>query len=85
MISSFFISLGTALLSGLVAVLPTASLPAAVLSAIETIGTSLNAFSFIVPVATIFAVFSFVLGFEILWFAFWGFVWIWKRLPIIGK
>jgi len=85
MITTFFINIATALFSGLLGVLPTSSLPDEVIQALQTVATSVNAFSFLIPVGSIFSVVLFVLTFEAIWFAFWGFIWLWKRLPFVGK
>jgi len=77
--------MATFVFNGILSVLPTTSLPDEVIAALQTVASSINAFSFIVPVSSIFAVVTFVLTFEVIWFSFFGFMWIWKRLPFIGK
>jgi len=85
MIASFFISLGATFLGLITGVLPESNLPTEVTTALESVASALNSFSFLIPVTAIFSVVTFVLTFEIMWFAFWGLVWVYKRLPFIGK
>lgn len=86
MISSFFISLGAGILGLVIGVLPLSEgLPADIESTLISIASYINVFSYIFPVGSLFSAVTVVLAFELLWWAFWGVMWIWKRIPILGR
>lgn len=86
MISTFFITLGSSILGALVATLPTASeLPTGVSDSLSFVASAINAFAYIFPVSQLFSAVGVVLAFELIWWSFFGFIWIWKRIPILGR
>jgi len=86
MISAFFISLGAFLFSVFGSVLPASEgLPASVSSALEFVGTSVNGISYLIPVGALFGALAMVIGYEAVIWIFHGILWVWKKIPIIGR
>lgn len=86
MISTFFLSLGTSILTLIIGYLPVSTgLPTDLTTTLVSLAGYINSFSFLFPVNTLFTVVVFVLTFETIWWGFFGLLWLWKRLPFIGK
>jgi hypothetical protein len=86
MISTFFIAIGAGLLALAGAIFPLSTgLDPNISSALISLAGFVNAFSYIFPVTTLFLAVGVILGFESLWWFFWGLIWVWKRIPFIGK
>jgi len=86
MITSFFISVGGLLITALAAILPASSgLPGAVVAAFTAIGAAVNNVSFLIPVGALFAAVAIVAGYEAVIWLWHGALWVWRRIPIIGR
>jgi len=86
MISSFFISIGSSILTLIIGVLPTSSgLSSEITNSLISLSGYINAVSYLFPVGALLSAVSFIVSFEVIWFIFWGSIWVWKRIPFIGK
>jgi len=86
MISSFFITVGASLLAFAVSALPLAtSLPTAISDSLADVGSSINAVSYLIPVGSLFGALFIVVGYEAVIWLFHAFMWVWKRIPFIGR
>jgi len=86
MITTFIILIGNTIFDLLLNVLPTSTaLPQSLTDAINYISYSLNQVSYLIPVGHLFVALVIVLGFEAVMWGFFAFLWIWKRIPFLGK
>jgi len=81
MITTFFIQIAYSFLSFLVGLLPVGgSIPTSWVSAVQTLWYGINAFSFIVPVATLVSCLAIAMAFHLFVFA-WKFLhWLWALI-----
>lgn len=86
MISTFFIMLGSIIFQILLGVLPAGTaLPTQVSDALTYVMTALNSLTYILPVANIFYALFIIIAYEAVMWGFHAVVWVWKRIPIIGR
>jgi len=86
MITSFFISIGSYLFSGLGSLLPTSEgLPTGVSDALIYVGEAINSISYLFPVTAIFGAVLIVATYQAAIWIFYGVLWVWSKIPIIGK
>ncbi len=86
MISSFFIAIGAFIFTLLQAITPAStSLPSGITSALTYVGVAVNSVSFIIPVDSLFTALGIVIGYEGIMWLFHGTLWVWKKIPIIGR
>ena len=71
-------------ISGIVAILPVASLPSDITTAISTASSYISSFDFIFPVSTFLAVFSLILILESAFLIYKIIMWIIKKIPTIS-
>jgi len=71
MISTFFITIVFSFINGLLSLLPTGSLPVAIITGVAYFMGILNTFNYLFPIDTLVAVLGFALIFHSAWF-FWG-------------
>lgn len=77
MITGFFLSMGLALLSFFVGLLPVVVFPAAITSAVQTIWYYINSVSFLLPVGTLLTVLVLAMSFH-------GAILLWRLAHLIG-
>jgi len=65
MITGFFLSIFTAIISFFVGLLPTVPIPAGALNAFTSVWTFINAYSFLLPVSTMLEVLSIVMTYYV--------------------
>ena len=86
MIITFLLQVAYTFINTLLRVLPNSSgLPSGMHDALTYIIGGINSFSYIIPVAALFAALGTVVLYEA---GVWGFhavMWVWKRLPFIGR
>ncbi len=73
------------LFQGLATILPDTALSTDIVSALNSVGYAINAFSYILPVSAIFNALLIVIGYEGIMWLYHATLWIWKKLPFIGK
>jgi len=85
MISTFFITIGSYIMTFLHAVLPASTaLPEGISDALEYVGSAINSISFIIPVDALFGALVIVIGYEAAMWLFHGVLWVWHKIPILG-
>jgi len=85
MITSFFITVTSSALSLLVLVLPVSSIPSWITDAIVSVSYYVNQMTYILPISTMFTVLAFVIAYEGIMWGWQAGLWIFKKLPFIGK
>lgn len=86
MISSFFISAGSLFFGLLIAALPeSTALPSGITSAFSTVVEAINGLSYLIPVSSLFTALGIVVAYEAAVWLFFAGMWIWKRIPFIGR
>lgn len=85
MISSFFISVSASILSFIISVLPTGSLPIGVTDAIVYFWGIINAFSYVIPVDTLLQAMIVILSVEAFLLFFHLVRFVYKHIPILGR
>jgi len=85
MILTFLINFASVAINGMANLLPVGGLPTWIGSALVAVASGLNAWSYLFPVNTILTVLTFVVLYETLVWGWHGVLWLWKKLPFIGK
>lgn len=86
MIISFLLTAADGFFSWILGILPDSEgLPEGISDAFELIFAALNAMSFIIPVSSLFTAITIVVSYELVMWAFFAFLWVWKRIPFLGK
>lgn len=86
MIISFLLESAYLLFGWVLDLLPESTgLPEGVESAFDTVFSAMNSISYIFPVDTAFTVVGIVIGYELIIWSFFAFMWVWKRIPFLGK
>jgi len=86
MISTFFIAIGGFVFTALATVLPASEgLPSGIQSALELVASSLNAIGYILPISALFTALGIIVSYEAAIWIYHGILWVWKKIPIIGR
>lgn len=86
MIITLLLTIAYQILSALTSVLPASEgLPTAVSDALAYVGTAINSVSYLIPVGSLFGALALVVTYEAAVWAFHGVMWVWKRIPFIGR
>jgi len=86
MIFTGILNLAYAALTGIVSLLPVSTgLPAGISDAFLYIINAINSMSFIIPVGALFTALGIMVAFEFGLWTFFGLLWVWRRLPFVGR
>ncbi len=85
MILTFLILILTSTLTFIFSFLPVSSLPTGVSDSLNYISSALNQVTYLIPVDSLFTAIGIVVIYEASIWAFFGLMWIWKRIPFIGR
>lgn len=86
MIGSFILEGAYQFFSWIISALPDSTgLPEGFSAALTYIFSAINAFSFIIPVDALFNSMIIVALYEGVVWTFFGILWVWKRVPFLGK
>lgn len=86
MIGAFILEGAYQLFSWIISALPDSTgLPEGFSSAVIYMFSAINSFSYIIPVGALFNAMIIVALYEGVVWTFFGILWVWKRIPFIGK
>lgn len=86
MIISFLLQSAYGFFSFLIGVLPDSTgLPQGLQDAFTLVFGAIQTVSYLIPVDSLFTALGIVVAYEVALWLFFGFLWVWKRIPFIGR
>lgn len=85
MILTLLINMVSFLFAGLETILPIGTLPSQFSDALNTVVYAVNGLSYLLPIGDIVTCLKIVVAYELIVWGYYGVLWLWKRVPFIGR